>query len=137
MVATRTHPRPAINDSMNTVIECLSHFLETAIQSKGWSERRYGEKGDERLKGIKKKKACGNKRWETRAEEGSRIRHRGREIRRVIQVWGSMGKGSASKDIEERDCISPSSQWTWLHSQVDGSESCRPSAFFCAWCIIP
>lgn len=74
-LATRTHYRPAINDSMNTVIECLSHFLVEAIQSKrlewaeiqskgGWNTKRKrlkGTKGRERIGEQDKTQGEGNK----------------------------------------------------------------------------
>lgn len=58
-VASRTHSRPAINDSMNTAIECLTHFLVTAIQSKRleWEEiQRKGGWDTERKRLIETKR---------------------------------------------------------------------------------
>lgn len=102
------------------------------------TKQKAGVRGDTAEGGLRhwKKKAYRNE-TEKRVEWGSWIRHGGREIRRVTQVCCSMGKGSASKDKEERDCISASSQWTWLHSQVDSSVSCRPSASLIACSISP
>lgn len=65
-----------------------------------------------------------------------RIRRGGKEIRKASKVWGRMRRGSEAEDSEERDCISSSSQWTRLCSEVDSPESSCPSAFPCAGGII-
>lgn len=63
-VASTTHSLPAITDSMNTVIECLTHFLVAAIQSKRleWEEIRWKGGWDAERKRLTETKG-GRKEW--------------------------------------------------------------------------
>lgn len=95
---------------MSTVIECLSHFLAAAIQSKRWREtQKILEEGDKRV--IEKGMGVRGGRRK-RHDCVRRIRHRREEIGRVTKVRGRMGGGSEAEDIEESDCISSSSRRT-------------------------
>lgn len=50
LLANRTHHNLDINDSMSTVIECLSHFLAATIQSWWLETGEIQEEEDKRLK---------------------------------------------------------------------------------------
>lgn len=50
LLASRTHYNLHINDSMSTVIECLSHFLAAAIQSERGETREIQKEEDKRVK---------------------------------------------------------------------------------------